>query len=74
MAYALSTTKLKSYARCPKAYYFRYECGLTERNAFASAALGIALHGRERKKSVENVENWLSSTNGFLGFYAEYRR
>ena len=45
MAYSLSATKLKSYARCPKAYYFRYECGLKERNAFASAALGTALHG-----------------------------
>jgi len=45
MAYALSATKLKSYARCPKAYYFRYECGLKAQNAFASAALGTALHG-----------------------------
>ena len=44
MAYQLSATKLKSYARCPKAYYFRYECGLKERGAFASAALGTALH------------------------------
>lgn len=44
MAYQLSATKLKSYARCPKAYYFRYECGLKERSAFASAALGTALH------------------------------
>ena len=45
MAYLLSATKLKSYARCPKAYYFRYECGLNEQSAFASAALGTALHG-----------------------------
>ena len=44
MAYLLSATKLKSYARCPKAYYFRYECGLSEQTAFASAALGTALH------------------------------
>ena len=44
MAYYLSATKLKSYARCPKAYYFRYECGLNEQGAFASAALGTALH------------------------------
>lgn len=44
MAYLLSATKLKSYARCPKAYYFRYECGLSEKGAFASAALGLALH------------------------------
>lgn len=45
MAYLLSATKLKSYARCPRAYYFRYECGLNEQGAFASAALGTALHG-----------------------------
>ncbi|MEO0377933.1 MAG: PD-(D/E)XK nuclease family protein [Cyanobacteria bacterium P01_A01_bin.17] len=45
MAYLLSATKLKSYARCPKAYYFRYECGLNEQAAFASASLGTALHG-----------------------------
>ena len=45
MAYYLSATKLKSYARCPKAYYFRYECGLSEQRGFGSAALGIALHG-----------------------------
>ena len=44
MAYLLSATKLKSYARCPKAYYFRYECGLSGQGAFASAALGTALH------------------------------
>lgn len=45
MAYLLSATKLKSYARCPKAYYFRYECGLSEQGGFGSAALGTALHG-----------------------------
>lgn len=44
MAYPLSATKLKSYTRCPKAYYFRYECGLTGNSTFASAALGTALH------------------------------
>ncbi|MEO0646796.1 MAG: PD-(D/E)XK nuclease family protein [Cyanobacteria bacterium J06650_10] len=44
MAYLLSATKLKSYARCPKAYYFRYECGLIEQGGFGSAALGTALH------------------------------
>ena len=44
MAYYLSATKLKSYARCPKAYYFRYECGINEQGAFGSAALGTALH------------------------------
>lgn len=44
MAYQLSATKLKTYARCPKAYYFRYECGLNGQVAFASAALGTALH------------------------------
>ena len=44
MAYSLSATKLKSYARCPKAYYFRYECGLSTQGAFASAALGNTLH------------------------------
>ena len=44
MAYLLSATKLKSYARCPKAYYFRYECGLSEQGGFGSAALGTALH------------------------------
>ena len=45
MAYFVSATKLKTYARCPKAYYFRYECGLNEQSAFASAAFGTALHG-----------------------------
>ena len=45
MAYLLSATKLKSYARCPKAYYFRYECGLSGQVGFGSAALGTALHG-----------------------------
>ena len=44
MAYYLSATKLKSYARCPKAYYFRYECGINKQGAFGSAALGTALH------------------------------
>jgi len=44
MAYLLSATKLKSYARCPKAYYFRYECGLSDQASFGSAALGTALH------------------------------
>ena len=45
MANPLSATKLKSYARCPKAYYFRYECGLSGQGGFGSAALGTALHG-----------------------------
>ena len=45
MSYLLSATKLKSYTRCPKAYYFRYECGLNEQGGFGSAALGTALHG-----------------------------
>lgn len=44
MAYSLSATKLKSYARCPKAYYFRYECGLSEQGGFGPAVLGTALH------------------------------
>ncbi|MEL6137358.1 MAG: PD-(D/E)XK nuclease family protein [Cyanobacteria bacterium J06626_23] len=44
MAYLLSATKLKSYARCPKAYYFRYECGLSGQAAFASAALDTSSH------------------------------
>ena len=44
MAYYLSATKLKSYACCPKAYYFRYECGLSEQGGFGSATLGTALH------------------------------
>lgn len=44
MAYLLSATKLKSYAQCPRAYYFRYECGL-KKPSFGAAALGTALHG-----------------------------
>lgn len=44
MAYLLSAIKLKSYARCSKAYYFWYECGLKNPSAFASAALCTTLH------------------------------
>ena len=44
MNYLLSATKLKSYVRCPKAYYLRYECGLSEHGGFGSAVLGTALH------------------------------
>lgn len=44
MAYSLSATKLQHYARCPRAYYYRYEHGLKDAAAFGSAALGNALH------------------------------
>lgn len=44
MAYPLSATKLQSYARCPRSYYYRYEYGLKDSAAFGSAALGNALH------------------------------
>ena len=44
MSYPLSATKLQTYARCPQAYYFRYERGLKAAGVFASAALGTALH------------------------------
>ena len=45
MAYLLSATKLKSYAQCPRAYYFRYEYGLKKTSVFGAAVLGTALHG-----------------------------
>ena len=45
MAYLLSATKLKSYAQCPRAYYFRYEYGLKQPSVFGTAVLGTALHG-----------------------------
>ena len=45
MAYLLSATKLKSYAQCPRAYYFRYEYGLKKPSVFGAAVLGTALHG-----------------------------
>lgn len=44
MAYHLSATKLKTYHRCPRAYYFHYEYGLADVSAFGAAALGQALH------------------------------
>ncbi|MEM1241540.1 MAG: PD-(D/E)XK nuclease family protein [Cyanobacteria bacterium P01_H01_bin.26] len=45
MAVLLSATKLKSYAQCPRAYYFRYEYGLKKPSVFGAAVLGRALHG-----------------------------
>lgn len=44
MPYSLSATKLQNYHRCPQAYYFRYERGMTGPVSFASSALGTALH------------------------------
>ncbi|MEO0489047.1 MAG: PD-(D/E)XK nuclease family protein [Cyanobacteria bacterium J06659_2] len=44
MAYHLSATKLKTYHRCPRAYYFHYEYGLGDAAVFGAAALGQALH------------------------------
>ncbi|MEM6590746.1 MAG: PD-(D/E)XK nuclease family protein [Cyanobacteria bacterium P01_H01_bin.119] len=44
MAYSLSASKLKTYHRCPRAYYFQYEYGLGDGAAFGAAALGQALH------------------------------
>lgn len=44
MAYSLSATKLQTYARCPRSYFYRYEYGLKEGGMFGSAALGNALH------------------------------
>ena len=45
MVYLLSATKLKSYAQCPRAYYYRYEYGLKKPSMFGAAVLGTALHG-----------------------------
>lgn len=44
MTYLLSATKLKTYQRCPQAYYFRYERKLRDMVMFRVAALGQALH------------------------------
>ncbi|MDJ0703860.1 MAG: PD-(D/E)XK nuclease family protein [Leptolyngbyaceae cyanobacterium MO_188.B28] len=44
MVYHLSATKLKTYHRCPRAYYCRYEYGLPNAATFGAAALGNALH------------------------------
>lgn len=40
----ISATKLQTYHRCPKSYWFRYETGLKSPAFFNSAALGTALH------------------------------
>jgi putative RecB family exonuclease len=44
MPYSLSATKLVTYQRCPKAFNFRYERGLSSPAAFGSPDLGNALH------------------------------
>jgi putative RecB family exonuclease len=44
MAYHLSAAKLQTYDRCPQAYYFRYERGLSSAPFYNSALLGTALH------------------------------
>ncbi|MBE9177637.1 PD-(D/E)XK nuclease family protein [Oculatella sp. LEGE 06141] len=44
MTYHLSAAKLQSYYRCPRAYYFRYERGISGAAFFGSAALGLSLH------------------------------
>jgi putative RecB family exonuclease len=44
MAYPLSATKLVTYQKCPKAFSFRYERGLSSPAAFGSPDLGNALH------------------------------
>jgi len=44
MPYSLSATKLQNYHRCPQAYYFRYERGMSGPVSFGSASLGTALH------------------------------
>ncbi|ABW32203.1 RecB family exonuclease [Acaryochloris marina] len=42
---SLSATKLLTYKRCPQAYSFKYERGLTSPSAFGSPKFGNALHG-----------------------------
>ena len=44
MAYALSATKLQTYSRCAKAYWFRYEAKVSGSGFAPSADLGTALH------------------------------
>ena len=44
MTYSLSTTKLVTYQKCPQAYSFRYERGISAPGAFGSPDLGNALH------------------------------
>lgn len=41
---SISATKLQTYHRCPKSYWFRYEVGVKSAAFFNSAALGTALH------------------------------
>jgi putative RecB family exonuclease len=44
MTYSLSATKLVTYQKCPQAYNFRYERGISAPGAFGSPNLGNALH------------------------------
>ena len=44
MAYAISATKLQTYSRCAKAYWFRYEARVSGSGFAPSADLGAALH------------------------------
>lgn len=44
MPYSLSGTKLQNYHRRARAYYFRYELGMSGPVSFGSASLGSLLH------------------------------
>ena len=44
MVYHISSTKLRSYQRCPYAYFLRYEKRIPSATPFAAAVLGNALH------------------------------
>jgi putative RecB family exonuclease len=44
MGYPISATKLRTYQRCPYAYYLRYEKRVSPKDCYGSAALGNALH------------------------------
>jgi putative RecB family exonuclease len=54
MVYPISATKLRTYQRCPYAYYLKYERRVESSEFYGSAALGSALH----QALAESYRDW----------------
>jgi putative RecB family exonuclease len=54
MVYPISATKLRTYQRCPYAYYLKYERRVESNEFYGSAALGSALH----QALAESYRDW----------------
>lgn len=54
MVYPISATKLRTYQRCPYAYYLKYEKRVESKEIYSSAAFGSALH----QTLAESYRDW----------------